>query len=357
MFHVINSWFQRYFSDPQAILVAILIILGFTIVLTMGGMLAPVLASIVIAYLLEGVTGNMEKRGTPRWFAVTLVFMLFMALLLFLLFILLPLLSRQTAQLLQELPSMVSQGQSLLLQLPERYPDLISEAQIKNIIRAITTGITDMGQTVLSYSLASIPALITLLVYLILVPVMVFFFLKDKDMLLDWFKGFLPAERPLAVLLWAEMDKQMGNYVRGKFYEIIIVGAATYVAFAFMKLNYAPLLAALVGLSVIVPYLGAAVVTLPVLIVAYFQWGLSADFAWATAIYFIIQALDGNVLVPLLFSEAVNLHPIAIIVAVLVFGGLWGFWGVFFAIPLATLVKALIASWPRPHTPVAAEAD
>ena len=60
-----------------------------------------------------------------------------------------------------------------------------------------------------------------------------------------------------------------------------------------------------------------------------------------------IQALDGNVLVPLLFSEAVNMHPVAIIAAVLVFGGIWGMWGVFFAIPLATLVKAILYAWPR----------
>lgn len=69
-------------------------------------------------------------------------------------------------------------------------------------------------------------------------------------------------------------------------------------------------------------------------------------------VYSVIQALDGNVLVPLLFSEAVNLHPIAIILSVLVFGGLWGFWGVFFAIPLATLVKALYNAWPRTDDPV-----
>ena len=62
--------------------------------------------------------------------------------------------------------------------------------------------------------------------------------------------------------------------------------------------------------------------------------------------YLVIQALDGNVLVPLLFGEVVSLHPIAIIVAILVFGGLWGFWGVFFAIPLATLVNAVIRAWP-----------
>ncbi|MDO6748829.1 AI-2E family transporter, partial [Gilvimarinus sp. 1_MG-2023] len=104
-----------------------------------------------------------------------------------------------------------------------------------------------------------------------------------------------------------------------------------------------------VGLSVLVPYIGAAVVTIPIALVGYMQWGWNNDFFYLMTVYGIIQALDGNVLVPLLFSEVVNLHPVAIIVAVLVFGGVWGFWGVFFAIPLATLLKAVIQSWPG-HT-------
>ncbi|MGB2465802.1 MAG: AI-2E family transporter, partial [Porticoccaceae bacterium] len=112
-------------------------------------------------------------------------------------------------------------------------------------------------------------------------------------------------------------------------------------------LNYAALLALLVGLSVLIPYIGATVVTLPVLLVGYMQWGYSADFLWLFLVYGVIQFLDGNLLVPLLFSEVVNLHPVAIIVAVLFFGGIWGFWGVFFAIPLATLVKAVYNAWPR----------
>jgi putative permease len=113
-----------------------------------------------------------------------------------------------------------------------------------------------------------------------------------------------------------------------------------------LGLNYAALLALLVGLSVLIPYIGASVVTLPVLLVGYMQWGYSAEFLWLFFTYGVIQFFDGNVLVPLLFSEVVNLHPIAIIVAVLLFGGIWGFWGVFFAIPLATLVKAVFNAWP-----------
>jgi len=107
------------------------------------------------------------------------------------------------------------------------------------------------------------------------------------------------------------------------------------------------LLAVLVGLSVLIPYVGAAVVTIPVILIAWFQWGWSGDFIYVVTIYLVIQALDGNLLVPLLFSEVVNIHPVAIIVAVLFFGGLWGVWGVFFAIPLATLVHAVLVAWPK----------
>ena len=100
----------------------------------------------------------------------------------------------------------------------------------------------------------------------------------------------------------------------------------------------------------LIPYIGAFVVKLTVAGVAIFQWGLQPEFYWVLIAYGVIQFLDGNLLVPLLFSDAVNLHPVAIIAAILLFGGLWGFWGVFFAIPLATLVQAILSAWPR-HDP------
>ena len=143
------------------------------------------------------------------------------------------------------------------------------------------------------------------------------------------------------------MTEQIGNYVRGKAVEILIVGIASYVLFAWLGLNYAALLGLLVGVSVLVPFVGAAVVTLPVVAVALLQFGWSANFFWIVIAYLVVQAVDGMILVPKLFSVAVNLHPITIIVAVLAFGGVWGFWGVFFAIPLATLVKAIYVAWPR----------
>lgn len=346
MIAVLRRWFHRYFSDPQAVVLATLLITGFTIIMTMSEMLAPVLASLVIAYLLEGIIKNLERWHIPRFLAIFIVYCGFMTVVAFIFIVLLPLVSYQLTQFIQELPNMVAEGHRMLLQLPEYYPEFISVAQIESLIGSIRAGVRSVGQAFLSYSISSIPALITLLVYLILVPLLVFFFLKDKKLLFNWFISFLPKERTVLDKVWWEMDAQMGNYVRGKVYEIFIVGTFTYLTFALMKLNYASLLAVLVGLSVIIPYIGATIVTIPVVIVAYFQWGWGSEFIWIVIAYFIIQALDGNVLVPLLFSEAVNLHPVAIIVAVLVCGGLWGFWGVFFAIPLATLVKSLLQAWP-----------
>ena len=348
---ILTQWFKRYLSDPEVVFLAIFLLLGFAVVLTMGHMLAPVLASVVVAYLLEGVVAIFERRGVPRLLSVILVYTVFLLFVTLFFFGLFPQLSRQATQLFQQVPSMITKGQELLMQLPENYPEIISPEQVQEIIGVIRQEIAEFGQTVLSVSFASVIGIITILVYLILMPLLVFFFLKDKRLILDWMVGFLPQDRRMADVVWRDMDRQIANYVRGKFWEIIIVWAASFATFTAMGLEYAILLGVLVGLSVIVPYIGAAVVTIPVILIAWFQWGWSADFAWLTVAYFIIQILDGNVLVPLLFSEAVNLHPVAIIVAILVFGGLWGFWGVFFAIPLATLVQAIISAWPRAEVP------
>ncbi len=350
----LGDWFRRHFADPQTVFLSVFLVLAFTIVITMGEMLAPVLASIVIAYLLEGLVGIMEKRGSRRLTAVLLVFLAFTVFVLFLLLLLTPLVWQQAVDLFGELPANIEAGQAKLKELPQHYP-YISEARIDDVVVLINDKITLLTERIVSFSIKSIPGLITVLIYLILVPVLVFFFLKDKQRIMVWFLGFLPKERSLGTQVWREVDQQLGNYVRGKFWEIVIVGVVSYTTFALMGLKYAMLLGVLVGLSVLIPYIGAAIVTIPVALIAYFQWGWGAEFGWLLFAYAIIQALDGNVLVPLLFSEVVNLHPVAIIVAVLVFGGLWGVLGVFFAIPLATLVNAILSAWPRQQAPLSEE--
>lgn len=346
----LTQWFKRYFSDPEVAFLAIFLLIFFAVVLTMGDMLAPVLASLVIAYLLEGLVGMIERKRIPRLAAVLVVYLAFLLFVTLLLLVVMPQLSRQLTELFQQIPFMITEGQKLLMQLPQHYPDFISPEEVQEIIAVIRQEIAEFGQRVLSVSFSSVVGIITVLVYLILMPLLVFFFLKDKELILEYLLGFLPRDRRLANTVWNDMDRQIANYVRGKFWEIVIIWGVSSFAFSILGLQYAVLLGMLVGLSVIIPYIGAAVVTFPVILIAWFQWGWGTDFIWLTVVYFVIQILDGNVLVPLLFSEAVNLHPVAIIVAILVFGGLWGLWGVFFAIPLATLVQAIINAWPTVET-------
>jgi putative permease len=346
MIKVLRDWMHRYFSDEQAVVLAVLLVLGFATVLTLGGMLAPVLTGLVLAFLMQGLVNALERLRLPRIAAVLLVFLLFMSALALFLLVLMPLLWRQLITLFNELPRMLGEWQALLLLLPERYPNLISDAQVLQLTEGISGEAGKFGQWALSFSLSSLPVLVSIMIYLVLVPILVFFFLKDSKVIGAWFRGYLPRERALITQVAQEMNQQIANYIRGKFIEIIICGVVTYIAFAALGLNYAALLALLVGLSVVVPYIGAVVVTVPVALIGLFQWGFGDQFLYLMVVYGVIQALDGNVLVPLLFSEAVNLHPVAIICAVLLFGGLWGFWGVFFAIPLATLFKAVLNAWP-----------
>ena len=346
MLDILQQWYHRHFTDPQTVIFAFILIVGALLIFVLNAHLMPILIAIIIAYLAEGMVAWLHRINLGRTTSASIVTAMMVAAILLSFFVLLPLLSRQISDLIREMPQMLAQGQQLLLRLPEEYPDYVSARQIEEVLTLARVELTSMGQRVVSISLSSVVGLITFLVYMILLPLMVFFFLKDKAMILGWLANFLPEERRLLRTVWAELDIKIASYVRGKVIEVLIIWSASYIAFALMGLNFAMLLSLGVGLSVIIPYVGATLVTIPVALIAFFQWGFTSEFGWLMAIYAFIQFLDGNLLVPLLFSEVVNLHPVAIIVAVVFFGSLWGVWGVFFAIPLATLVQAILKAWP-----------
>lgn len=372
MIQRLNHWLHRTFEDPQVTILASSLLVGLLVIVLFGQMLTPVVASLVIAYLLEGGVARLRRLGLPRLISVIIVFASFMAMLVFLLFGLLPLVTRQIAAIVQQIPAYVAQAQGWLSTLPERYPNLvsgpetpvtadailqaaegddlplalISQDQLSKILESVSAELVNYGAKVVS--LSGVMSMVSLLIFLVLMPVLVFFFLKDKRRLMAWTRAHMPKERGLVSKVWNEVDLQIGNYVRGKVLEIFIVWIVTYIVFGLLGMPYAMLLSMLVGVSVIIPYIGAAVVTIPVALVALIYFGgFTAAFWWVMVAYAIIQILDGNVLVPILFSEVVSLHPVAIITAILIFGGIWGFWGVFFAIPLATVVNAVLRAWPR----------
>lgn len=351
MLKVFNGFYDRYFSEEEAIIFTVLLVAFFALMMTIGGIIAPLLWSLVLTYMLQGLVNSLERLQVPHRFAVYFVYFVFVGVMILIMLFFLPFTWNRITAFINDLPGMTEQLRELLLLLPANYPEAFSVEQVQQWMNALQRELGVFGQFLLSYSFSSVTRIVTWMVYTVLVPIMVFFMLKDAEKLLNWLESWLPEKRPIMAQIWHEMNDQLSNYIRGKALEILIVGGASYVMLSLFGLNYALLLSVLVGFSVLIPFVGATMVTLPIFLVGFFQWGFTADLYQLVMAYIVLQVIDGNILVPLIFSEAVNLHPIAIITAVLVFGGIWGFWGVFFAIPLATLIKAIIRAWPVSHHP------
>ncbi|MCK8538893.1 AI-2E family transporter [Yersinia ruckeri] len=351
MLEMLLQWYRRRFTDPQVIALLVILLAGFCILYFFSGILAPLLVAIVLAYLLEWPTTRLQRMGCSRLWAASIVLILFGGIALLLILVVAPTAWQQGINLVADMPKMLNQFNAYAQTLPSRYPALVDAGIVDMMAENMRGKLSSMGDSVVKFSLASIVGLLTLAIYLILVPLMLFFLLKDKDQMLNAVRRVLPRNRGLAGQVWKEMNQQITNYIRGKVMEMVIVGIVTYLVFFILDMRYALLLSVLVGFSVLIPYIGAVIVTIPVVLVALFQWGIGADFWTLIVAYLVVQALDGNLLVPILFSEAVNLHPLVIILSVIIFGGMWDFWGVFFAIPLATLVKAVIHAWPEEFIP------
>ena len=350
MLTYIKSNYDKYFHEPQSILLTIVLLLAVPLIWWFGYLFVPFFVAVIIAYLLEAAIASMVRLRIHRKVSVIVVFLVFIFVSALVLVGFLPLLFDQIKELLREMPSMVNKGVAWLNQIPEKYPETISAQQFQSITEDLGKDlISSLQGNALNLSIASFSFLVTACVYVIIVPVLVFFLLMDKEIILKWFVGCLPEDKVWLSRIWSSMDKHLSNYIRGKFFEMVIIFLSCLTLFISLDLNYAPLLAVLVGLSVIIPYVGAIAVTVPVVLISLFQWGMHTDSYWLIGLYTLIQVIDGYLLVPILFSRAVNLHPLAVVFAILFFGGLWGLWGVFLSIPLATFVCVLIQSWPKPR--------
>lgn len=347
MLEEINNLFRKIFSNEETLVFALLLTGAFLTLFFLGNILTPFLISIIFAYLLVGMQTRLEGYGLKSSIALFLTFSFFLLLGITLMVWLGPLVYQQLQSLILEVPKWVNAFMVFVQNVPEQYPDLVSSDQITAFLQTLSGQITAISQDFLKASIAGIQNTVSIAINLILLPILVFFFLFDRESIIAGCLSILPKKRAMLKKVWTEMDGQLSNYARGKAIEIVIVGLAAAIIFMYFDLQYIALLSVLVGFSVLIPFLGAFIVTLPVAAVGLLQFGLAFDFWLLIGAYLVLQILDGNLLVPLLFSDAVKLHPVIIMLAVFVFGSLFGFWGVFFAIPIATLIKAIWNSWPK----------
>ncbi|MDR1012277.1 MAG: AI-2E family transporter [Coxiellaceae bacterium] len=347
---IITTWFKRYLSHPEAITIVIICISFLIVFKIMEQILVPIILSIVITYLLFGLLKQLERWHCPHLLALSVVFLLFISLLLLALLWLLPMLWEETIGLITEIPTLLREMKIMILELHNYLPDLIPISLVEQVVTNIISCLANFSKEIVVFSLASLFGIVTVIIYLILVPLLVFFFLKDGQNIISWMTSFLPQKRQILREVCGEMHEKIHRYILGKIIEIVIIAVSTIAIFEFLGLRYAVLLGALVGLSVMIPYIGITIVTIPIVIVGIMQWGITEHFCYVMIAHIVISVLDANFLVPMLFSEIMNLHPLEIILSVLVFGNLLGFWGVFFAIPLMTLANVVMKSWPKENS-------
>tara|TARA_Y100001935_G_scaffold10268_1_gene7945 strand:+ start:59 stop:1123 length:1065 start_codon:yes stop_codon:yes gene_type:complete len=346
MFDQINTLLNKIFTNEESIIFSLLLFTFILVLYVFGGLLTPFIVSLIFAYLLIGLSKNFIKYGLSELVSLIISYIIFLLTGLGFLVWLIPLIFQQTQAFFLEVPILLNNFRGYVENLVESNQELISSDQISSFFTELIGRLSSLSQSVLDASISGIQDTVVFSIYLITIPVIVFFFLFDKKRLIEGFLMLLPKKREMLSDVWIEMDDQLSNYVWGKGLEILIVGFAAAVIFGIMGLNYAALLSIIVGFSVLIPFVGAFLATIPVIVVALLQFGIGFDFYMIVGLYLLLQALDGNLLVPILFSDAVKLHPIVIMLAVFVFGGIFGFWGAFFSIPLATFIKAVWNSWP-----------
>ena len=333
---------RRIAEDPQFVSLFFVLALVVAALYFFGFELIPFIAAFLLAYFLDAGVQQLTRRGMHRGVAVSLVFSTYLVTYLLLLVGPVQLVARRALEVAKALPGDTAQLIQRLQALPDPSFGLLPESVRQEVLDFLLARTQGWFSSAVAGTLGLVPAVTSWIVFVFLVPLLVFFFLKDKEVLIRGVVRCLPRRRTLVTRIWLEMEQQLGNYVRGKIWEILIVGVVTWIVFALLGFQYPVVFGVISGLSVVIPYVGAIALAVPVFILGYLQWGMSWDLGWLLIAYTVIQFVDGNVLVPYIFSETVKLHPVVILLAVFVFGSLWGFWGVLFAIPLATFAKALL---------------
>ncbi len=336
------DFIKKFIVTNKELVIFIFIFFPSFFVCVKTSFLFPIITSIIFSYFLYNVQKVFMFFGMAVTSSFILVYSLFLAIFLFIFFMFAPVIFKQLVIFFNDLPFIIQKIKIITYRLMREYPIIFPKEQTNLLFSNVIFYFQSVGKTVLSASLLSIVIVIKWLVYLFLIPILMFFFLKDYLKIMNTFKIVMPEKSEFWKNIWINTYKQINNYIRGKIIEVIIVSIANYILFKFYKLAYAGFLGLIVGLSVVIPYVGTIIVSIPIIFIGAIQLGFSYNFFYLLLFYLIIQFLDGSLLVPVLFSEAVNLHPITIILSVVVLGFLFKIYGLFFAIPIAIVIKAVI---------------
>ncbi|MBI4409457.1 MAG: AI-2E family transporter [Gemmatimonadetes bacterium] len=326
---------------------------------TTGSLLAPFILGLVLAYILNPAVQALERRRVPRWGGILLLALPALALVALAVIFGIPALARQLEQLIQSTPALVqrvlgwlerTRAGLLRLDLPLVQEEVIEQqlralepervvaylqARQEQIARWLWRAVLGVGK--------GVGFVLTLIGYLVLTPVLMFYLLRDWHGITGWLQSLMPERKREEWLGFVrEYDTLLARYFRGQVLEAIVVGVLTWLGLFLLGFPYSGLVGAVAGVFNLVPYLGLLVSLVPAVIISLLSGNVLTSLLKVAIVFFIVQLLDGTVTGPRIVGGSVGLHPVWIMLALALGASFFGFVGLLLAVPAALLIKLLL---------------
>jgi len=316
--------------------------LFFVTLWLLGDVLLPFLVGGAMAYFLDPVADRLERLGLSRVAATTLISLIALLALILLVLAVIPTLVSQLAALIDSAPDISRRLQAFLL---ERFPELADRTStIRQTLNEIGTAIQNQGAVLVQSLLSSALGVISVVVFIVVVPVVAFYLLLDWDRMVARVDAMLPRDHASTVRrLASEIDAVLAGFVRGQVTVCLALGSFYSVALMVAGLQFGLVVGAIAGAITFIPYLGSLIGGALAIGLALFQfWGDWVQIGIIVAIFAVGQFVEGNILTPKLVGKSVGLHPVWLLFALAAFGTLFGFAGLLIAVPVAAMIGVVI---------------
>lgn len=331
---------SKCFEENHGLWWLALAALAAGLIYLLSPILTPFLFAAVLAYMFNPIVAWLESRKLPRTLGVILVLLALLILLAGLTLIIVPLLEEQFAALLQRLPeSLEWMRQSLAPWLKERLGVELDPGRLRALLGENLDHAGKGALWLLPFVKTGGLAIIGFLANLVLMPVVLFYFLRDWNPILARIEEMIPRRRrEEAAQLAAEVDRVLGEFLRGQILVMLIMSVFYVTGLSLAGLDFALPIGILAGLLVFVPYLGVIVGVTLASLAGVLQFSGIGGLVPVWVVFGIGQALEGMVVVPWLVGDRIGLHPVAVIFALLAFGQLFGFFGILLALPASAVL-------------------
>jgi len=313
----------------------------FVALWALGGVILPFLVGGAVAYFLDPVADRLERAGLSRVAATTTITLVAVLIVVALVLAVIPTLVNQLTALVNAAPEI---ARRLQLFLTERFPELQdSTSTIRQSLSQIAATIQSKGAALVEGVLSSLAGAISIVVFILVVPVVAFYLLLDWDHMIARIDQLLPRDHaPTIRRLAREVDAVLSAFVRGQLSVCLVLGIYYSVALMLAGLQFGLVVGAIAGAITFIPYVGAIIGGALAIGLALFQfWGDWVQIGIVAAIFAAGQFIEGNVLTPKMVGKSVGLHPVWLLFALSAFGTLFGFVGMLIAVPVTAALGVL----------------